>query len=93
MEEFPFLQRTVTGPARDLGPYERPAAPLRGDANGDGKVDIADIATVLTCIADVGADVSKRRTADAAHSCDVNNDGRVDIADIIAIITIMADGQ
>ena len=27
--DFPFLQRTVTGTARDLGPYERP-----GDATG-----------------------------------------------------------
>lgn len=26
VEDFPFLQRTVTGTARDLGPYERPAA-------------------------------------------------------------------
>jgi len=93
VEDFPFLQRTVTGSARDLGPYERPATPLRGDTNGDGKVDMADISTVLMCMANVGADVSKRRTADAAHSCDVNNDGKVDVADIVAIITIMADGQ
>lgn len=26
VEEFPFLQRTVTGAARDLGPYERPSS-------------------------------------------------------------------
>jgi len=26
VEDFPFLARTVTGSARDLGPYERPAA-------------------------------------------------------------------
>ena len=29
VEDFPFLKRTVTGTARDLGPYERP-----GDATG-----------------------------------------------------------
>ena len=25
VSDFPFLQRTVSGTARDLGPYERPA--------------------------------------------------------------------
>jgi hypothetical protein len=28
VEDFPFLQRTVTGAARDLGPYERPSSSL-----------------------------------------------------------------
>ena len=26
VEDFPFLERNITGTARDLGPYERPAA-------------------------------------------------------------------
>lgn len=26
IDEFPFLQRTITGSARDIGPYERPAS-------------------------------------------------------------------
>ncbi|MBR4897558.1 MAG: hypothetical protein IKZ48_02050 [Prevotella sp.] len=26
LADFPFLRRTITGTARDLGPYERPAA-------------------------------------------------------------------
>ena len=25
VQDFPFLERTITGSARDLGPYERPA--------------------------------------------------------------------
>ena len=29
VEDFPFLKRSITGTARDLGPYERP-----GNANG-----------------------------------------------------------
>jgi hypothetical protein len=30
VEDFPFLARTVTGTARDLGPYERPGNPATG---------------------------------------------------------------
>ena len=35
VKDFPFLQRTVTGSARDLGPYERP---------GDGTTNIQTVA-------------------------------------------------
>lgn len=57
---------------------------LKGDANGDGLVDEADIATVLTYMGSVGADPG------LAKACDVNEDGLVDVADIIAIINLMA---
>ena len=41
--DFPFLKRTVTGSARDLGPYERPATVtaitnVNGNANGNFNV-------------------------------------------------------
>ena len=89
--DFPFLARTVTGTARDLGPYERPGNTkpdmhtVTGDTNGDNMVDVADIATVITVMAGAGADPV------TARACDVNSDGIVDVADIAAIITIMAN--
>ena len=42
--EFPFLERKITGSARDLGPYERPAA---GTVTG---IDaMKDVKTTKTC--------------------------------------------
>ena len=55
---------------------------IKGDVNGDGIVDVADIASVIDCMSGNGR-VSKERA-------DVNGDGTVDVADIAAIIDIMA---
>ncbi len=55
---------------------------IKGDVNGDGFVDVADIASVIDCMSGNGK-VSKERA-------DVNGDGTVDVADIAAIIDIMA---
>ena len=52
------------------------------DVNCDGKVDVADIATIISFMA--GTDSSLDR------SVDVNNDGNVDVADIATIIDEMA---
>lgn len=52
----------------------------KGDLNGDGIVDVADIASVI--------DVMANGTNEAA--ADVNGDGTVDVADIAAVIDIMA---
>ena len=61
-----------------------PGTPLAGDVNGDGTVDVADIATVISVMANVGADPVSARNAD------VNGDGTIDVADIATIISIMA---
>lgn len=55
---------------------------LKGDVNEDGKVDVADIATVI--------DVMAGSAASYAENADVNADGRVDVADIATVINIMA---
>ena len=56
-----------------------------GDVNNDGSIDVADIASVISIMADgVGADPA------SVHAADVNDDGVVDVADIAAIISIMA---
>ena len=47
--DFPFLRRTVTGQARDLGPYERPGASessIRYLLEGDGSSQAAHKAIV-----------------------------------------------
>ena len=54
--DFPFLQRTVTGNARDLDPYERPYVisvgdDIYGDLNGDGQVDVGDIMAIINIMA------------------------------------------
>ena len=53
-----------------------------GDVNGDQTVDVADIASVIDCMA--GSEAVDKAAAD------VNGDGTVDVADIATIISEMA---
>ena len=64
---------------KDVYPY-KVVKGMPGDVNGDGSVDVADIASVISVMAGDG-------NYDAA---DVNGDGSVDVADIASIISIMA---
>lgn len=54
---------------------------IKGDANGDGVVNTADIAAIIALAAQ-----SSPLTSPAKEAADVNGDGKVDIADIIAVI-------
>ncbi len=56
---------------------------VRGDVNGDGAVDVADISSIITIMAESTNDLKG----------DVNGDGMVDVADISNVITIMAGGE
>ena len=58
--------------------------PLKGDVNGDGTVDVADIAAVIDVMA------GNVTLGSVTHYADVNDDGTVDVADIATIISIMA---
>jgi hypothetical protein len=53
---------------------------IKGDLNGDTKVDIADAVTVLNAMAGDNPE----------SKYDVNEDGKVDIADFVSILNIMA---
>lgn len=53
----------------------------KGDANGDGNIDIADCVTILNAMAE--------GTDDAL--ADVNKDGNIDIADCVTVLNIMAE--
>ena len=59
-------------------------SPLEGDVNGDGTVDVADIAAIISVMAGAGEGLP------LTDSADVNGDGQVDVADISTVITIMA---
>ena len=53
---------------------------VKGDVNGDGTVDVADISAIISMMAGTAT----------YENADVNGDGTVDVADISAVITIMA---
>ena len=63
---------------RDYTPLEQET--VKGDVNGDGSVNVADISAIIDVMAGTAA----------YDSADVNGDGAVNVADISAVITIMA---
>ena len=54
--------------------------------NGDGAIDVADIAAIIDVMA--GTTVPD---ASAPGNADVNGDGAVDVADIAKVISLMAE--
>ena len=71
--EFLFVAEIILMPASgEVG--------IKGDVNGDGTVDVADISSIISVMAGTG-----NYTA-----ADVNADGTVDVADISSVISIMA---
>ena len=56
-------------------------SPVKGDVNGDGTVDVADISSIISVMAGDGE----------YANADVNGDGTVDVADISTVISIMAE--
>ncbi len=65
---------------------DTPHTGTKGDVNGDGAVDVADISSVITIMAS-----ATTPEASAEGPADVNGDGTVDVADISSIITLMAE--
>jgi hypothetical protein len=59
-------------------------AVLRGDANGDGKVDMDDATFVTNII--LGTEV-------ATETADVNNDGKVSMPDAMFIVNKILNGK
>ena len=79
------MNATAQTQAVSLKPLSNSEAnsPASGDVNGDGKVDVADIASVLSAMAGTANDT-------ITALADVNKDGKVDVADIATILSIMA---
>lgn len=69
-----------------------PPQPKLGDVNGDGSVDVADIAMIIDVMAgNIPANILPG--TDPYFVSDVNGDGTVDVADISTVITVMAGNQ
>ena len=60
---------------------EPPTPAIKGDVNGDGTVDVADISAIISVMAGTAQ----------YDDADVNGDTSVDVADISSVITIMAE--
>ena len=56
---------------------------MKGDANGDGTVDAADIVEVVNYI------MGKKSVKFVKKAADANDDGKVDAADIILIVNMI----
>ena len=56
-----------------------PAEPLKGDVNGDGEVNIADVNALINMIL----------TGESQPSGDINEDGEINIADVNALLDII----
>ena len=61
-----------------------PEASVKGDANGNGVVEIGDVTSVLTLMATPEATGYDNKAADA------NGNGEIEIGDVTTILTIMA---
>ena len=55
---------------------------LKGDANGDGAIDVADITTIASVILNLDIDYNP-------DNADANGDGSIDVADITAVAAII----
>ncbi len=60
--------------------HEEPVVSIKGDVNGDGTVNVADISAIIAHMAGTAA----------YNEADVNGDDAVNVADISAVIAIMA---
>jgi hypothetical protein len=72
----------VFGELPDPGPDPIPEE-NHADVNGDGAVDVSDIALVIDYMSSSFYD----------KYADVNGDGTIDVADIFTVLTIMVGGE
>ena len=61
---------------------------VRGDANGDGRVDISDVVALVNHLKGSAAiSLTSRPGADA------NGDGRIDISDVVTVVNMIHNGK
>ena len=57
--------------------------PLKGDANSDGTVDVADVVAIVNKILELPTDDFNEMAAD------VNGDGTIDVGDVVSLVNII----
>ncbi len=60
---------------------------LKGDANGDGKVDVADVVAIVNKILENPSDNFNEKAAD------INGDGNIDVGDVVSVVNIILQGE
>ena len=76
----PFDGHKVVLYSETDGYYNESGSDIKGDLNGDSKVDIADAVSVLNIMA----------AGDYNKAADLNGDQKIDIADFVSVLNIMA---
>lgn len=83
--EMSYAQRFSSGVQLDVAAYTGELKPgSRGDINGDGQVNIADVCRLLDAIT-AGQSLS-------TETADVNGDGRINIADVTMLLDLVTSG-
>lgn len=72
-----------------FGPYEPEPVlePAKGDANGDGKIDMSDAIDIVNAI------LGKTPEGFSDKAADVNGDGKVDMADVMYVVYYIVKGE
>lgn len=81
----------LSGPTFSISEYQEPPAPdpfslARGDANGDGEINIADINAIISILLGDFANYDTRQRSD------VNQDNEINIVDVNALIDHLLGG-
>ena len=71
----------VTAPWKDFQNIVEESVGLTGDVNGDGRVNVSDVTTLINMILGL--------TTMNESAADVNGDGRVNVSDVTALINII----
>jgi len=68
--------------------------PIRGDCNGDGRINAADIAALATLLADGPRPMTAAQNSSvtASWGCDANGDGLIDVRDL-SVVSAMFRGR
>ena len=59
---------------------------IKGDANGDGTVDVADVVAIVNYI------LEKPGESFVFEAADINRDGTVDVSDVVSTVNIILKG-
>ena len=87
--DYPGLEKYIWGDSMEkIFDYDNfgndTPTTLKGDANGDGAIDVADITTIAAIILDIELSPAPNRS-----NADANSDGTIDVADITAVAAII----